>query len=59
LSYIEILKIRRKKINPSEIFVIGSIILLILFIAFGVTIVEFIKMDKDPENYKNPRYKDK
>ena len=50
---------RRSKINSSEIFILGSIILLVLFIAFGVTIVEFIKMDKDPKSYKNPRYKKK
>ena len=30
-----------------------------LFISFGITIYEFIEMDKHPEAYKNPRYQRK
>ena len=43
-------------ITDSDLFVFGGILLTLLVIAFGVTIVEFIEMDKNPKDYKNPRY---
>lgn len=43
--------------SNSTLFLFGCAIFLLLAIAIGTTIVEFIKMDKHPESYKNPRYK--
>ena len=42
-----------------EIIVAGFLFFSLAIIAFIITIIEFIKMDKNPENYKNPRYEKK
>jgi hypothetical protein len=43
----------------SDIYIFGIFVLIILIISFGITIYEFIEMDKHPDSYKNPRYKHK
>ena len=43
-------------ITDSDLYVFGGILLTLLIFAFGVTLVEFIEMDKNPKKYKNPNY---
>ena len=43
----------------SELYVFGIFVVVILLLSFGITIYEFIEMDKHPEAYKYPRYKHK
>ena len=43
----------------NDIYIFGIVVLVILIISFGITIYEFIEMDKHPDAYKNPRYKNK
>ena len=43
----------------TDVYIFGIFVLSILFISFGITIYEFIEMDKHPESYKNPRYQRK
>ena len=45
--------------TKTQIIIAGVLFFSLAIIAFFLTLIEFINMDKDPEKYKNPRYSSK
>ncbi len=45
--------------GKTEIIVFGFLFFSLAITAFILTLIEFVNMDKNPDNYKNPRFNPK
>ena len=52
-------QIVRKTMGKTQIIIAGILFFSLAITAFLLTLIEFVNMDKNPDKYKNPRYKKK
>ncbi len=43
--------------GKTQIIIFGILFFGLAITAFILTLIEFVNMDKNPDNYKNPRFK--
>ena len=43
--------------GKTQIIIFGIMFFSLAITAFILTLIEFVNMDKNPDNYKNPRFK--
>ena len=43
--------------GKTQIIIFGVMFFSLAITAFILTLIEFVNMDKNPDNYKNPRFK--